>query len=37
MNVLKRSDIGEGAGDMRDVDDLGFEERIKEIIAKEKK
>lgn len=37
MNVLKRSDIGEGAGDMKDVDDLGFEERIKEIIAKEKK
>lgn len=24
MNVLKRSDIGEGAGDMKDVDDLGF-------------
>lgn len=37
MNVLKRSDIGEGAGDMKDVDDLGFEERIKEINAKEKK
>lgn len=37
MNVLKRSDIGEGAGDMNDVDDLGFGERIKEIIAKEKK
>ena len=37
MNVLKRSDIGEGAGDMKDVDDLGFEERIQEIIAKEKK
>lgn len=37
MNVLKRSDIGEGAGDMKDVDDLGFEERIQEIIAKEPK
>lgn len=37
MNVLKRSDIGEGAGDMKDVDDLGFGERIKEINAKEKK
>lgn len=28
MNVLKRSDVGEGAGDMKDVDDLGFEERL---------
>lgn len=37
MNVVKRSDIGEGAGDMKDVDDLGFEERIKKIIAKDKK
>lgn len=32
-NVLKRSDIGEGAGDMKDVDDLGFTERINEIMA----
>lgn len=31
MNVLKRSDIGEGAGDMKDVDDLGFTERIRAI------
>jgi len=29
MNVLKRSDIGEGAGNMADVDDLHFAERIK--------
>lgn len=28
MNVLKRSDIGEGAGNMQDVDDLGFAERL---------
>ncbi len=28
MNVVKRSDIGEGAGDMKDVDDLGFSEKI---------
>ena len=27
-NVLKRSDIGEGSGDMDSVDDLGFMERI---------
>lgn len=31
MNVLKRADIGEGAGDMKDVDDLHFAERLKEI------
>lgn len=29
MNVLKRSDIGEGAGNMKDVDDLGFSERLR--------
>lgn len=29
MNVLKRSDIGEGAGDMEDIDDLHFTEKIK--------
>lgn len=28
MNVVKRSDIGEGAEDMKDVDDLGFSEKI---------
>ena len=28
MNVLKRSDIGEGAGNMAEVDDLHFAERI---------
>jgi lipopolysaccharide/colanic/teichoic acid biosynthesis glycosyltransferase len=30
-NVLKRSDVGEGASDMKDVDDLHFTERIREI------
>lgn len=34
MNVLKRSDIGEGAGDMKDVDDLHFTEKINEILSK---
>lgn len=29
MKVLRRSDIGEGATDMAEVDDLGFMERIK--------
>ena len=28
MNVLKRSDVGEGASDMKDIDDLGFSEKI---------
>lgn len=31
VSVLKRSDIGEGATDMEDVDDLGFSKRIQEI------
>lgn len=31
MTVLKRSDIGEGASDMKDIDDLGFTERIRAI------
>jgi len=28
MNVLKQSDVGEGASDMKDIDDLGFSEKI---------
>lgn len=28
MNVVKRSDIGEGAGNMQEVDDLGFMDRL---------
>lgn len=35
MNVLKRSDIGEGAGDMQSIDDLGFMPKIAEIRNKE--
>lgn len=34
MNVLKRSDIGEGAGNMQEVDDLNFTQRIREMRAK---
>ena len=34
MNVLKRSDIGEGAGDMKEVDDLHFVERLREMRTK---
>ena len=29
MKVLKKSDIGEGAGNMEEVDDLGFSEKLK--------
>ena len=32
VNVLKRSDIGEGSGDMKDIDDLGYLPRILEIL-----
>lgn len=28
MNVMKRSDVGEGGSDMKDIDDLHFHERI---------
>ena len=31
VNVLKRADIGEGAGDMKDIDDLNMSQRIREI------
>lgn len=34
MNVINRKDIGEGAGNMADVDDLHFAERIREMRAK---
>lgn len=34
MNVLKRSDVGEGAGDMKDIDDLGISSRLREILNK---
>lgn len=29
LKVIKRSDIGEGAGDMQDVDDLGFSDKLR--------
>ena len=31
LNVLKREDIGEGAEDMKDIDDLNMSQRIREI------
>lgn len=36
VNVLKRSDVGEGNADMKDIDDLGYLPRILEIIEKKK-
>lgn len=36
MNVLNRKDVGEGASDMKDVDDLGFLPRILEIENQQK-
>lgn len=33
INVLKRADIGEGAGNMREVDDLDFSKRAREMMA----
>lgn len=34
VSVLKRSDIGEGAGDMKDIDDLNMSQRMREIREK---
>ena len=34
MNVLNRKDVGEGAGNMEEVDDLHFRERYNEIVDK---
>ena len=31
LNVLKREDVGEGAGDMKNIDDLNMSQRIKDI------
>jgi Sugar transferases involved in lipopolysaccharide synthesis len=34
VNVIKRADIGDGNGDMKDIDDLGYLPRILEILNK---
>ena len=36
LNVLKRSDIGEGNADMKDIDDLGYMPRILKIMEEKK-
>lgn len=37
LNVIKRSDVGEGAADMAEIDDLGMEERMIEIMKEKQK
>lgn len=37
VNVLKRSDVGTGSGDMQDIDDLGFLPKILEIQKQQSK
>ena len=32
LNVLKRSDVGEGNADMKEIDDLGYLQKIREIL-----
>lgn len=36
MNVLKRTDVGEGASDMKDIDDLGFLPKVLDIQKQER-
>ena len=36
MNVLNRTDVGEGASDMKDIDDLGFLPKVLEIQKQER-
>jgi hypothetical protein len=36
VNVLKRSDVGEGNADMKNIDDLGYLPRILEIMENKK-
>lgn len=36
-NVLRRKDVGEGTGNMADVDDLGFHERYLQLLEERKK
>lgn len=32
LKVIKRSDIGEGAGNMQDIDDLGFSDKLRKTV-----
>ena len=34
LKVVRREDVGQGAGDMREVDDLGFSERLRTVVRK---
>ena len=37
LNIIKRKDIGEGTGNMEEVDDLGFHQRYLELLEQRKK
>jgi lipopolysaccharide/colanic/teichoic acid biosynthesis glycosyltransferase len=37
LNIIKREDVGEGTGNMEEVDDLGFHKRYLELLEQRKK
>ena len=37
LNIIKRKDVGEGTGNMEEVDDLGFHQRYLELLEQRKK
>jgi lipopolysaccharide/colanic/teichoic acid biosynthesis glycosyltransferase len=37
LNILKRKDVGEGTGNMEEVDDLGFHERYLKLLEERKR
>ena len=37
LNIIKRKDVGEGTGNMEEVDDLGFHQRYLELLKQRKK
>ena len=37
LNIIKREDVGEGTGNMEEVDDLGFHQRYLELLEQRKK
>ena len=37
LNIIKRKDVGEGTGNMKEVDDLGFHQRYLELLEQRKK
>ena len=37
LNIIKRKDVGEGTGNMEEIDDLGFHQRYLELLEQRKK